>query len=456
MIRPNNSSGVTSTIENIDPGTNQIVKVKGIPEYIRETHPDYAKNVKDWNLLYASIEGETYIKSKKEQYLPYPVALSDTERATPEFEEDYSIYLLGSHYTEFTTQSVEDITAAVFRIDPTIEAPKELDYIQPELLDISKDLTVSTVTYGRSFSLVDYPTETEINTNVQDLYAYVLLYSALDVINWNVSTATGRKILQRVVIQNSQDKYTELVMINNVYNVNVYELDKTSVSTQPEYLNKTLNHIPGMFTGVTSNSIKVDKSPVQGIAQSNIKHYQTYADMISVQTYASHPQLVLSNLPAGFTKKAQDGNISLRLGAQKTLTLEGSEAKASLIEMNGNNLMHYKTLEILEASMTEQGARLRNSNNSVESADALRIKQSTDQTKLGSIVSNVEATMEFLTEELARFMGVNNPNVVIEMNREFQPPQAEMGTLSAISNAELVGTLDEGSTKEYADKHELL
>ncbi len=64
--------------------------------------------------------------------------------------------------------------------------------------------------------------------------------------------------------------------------------------------------------------------------------------------------------------------------------------------------------------------------------------------------------MTFLTEELARFMGVNNPVVSIEMNREFQPPQADVGTLSAISSAELTQTLPEGSTQDYADKHELL
>ena len=424
-----------------------------IPSEVKETHPEYRDHAKDWTLLNASVKGETFIKNRGEEFLPYPVSLNDGERLTTEFLEDYEIYLSNAHYVEFTTQAIDDLVSGAFRKNPVVAFPSEIEYYEEDSVDTSKDIMQEVVTYGRVFSLVDYPTT---DLPEKDLYAYIIHYNTRDIINWEVSVATGRKQLVRVVIKEDQN-YRELIMVDGVYTVRLYTEKEEVQETQPKYLGGFLDHIPGTFTGVTSNSAKVDKSPMIGIAQSNLSWYRCFAEYKSVETYSSHPQLVLSGLPTGFLKKAQDLNISLRLGAQKTLILEGQEAKADLIEMNVSNLTHPVTLKMLEDSMVTQGLKIKTDvKGGVESAESLRIKQSSETTKLGSIVTNVEVSMIFLLEELSRFMGVRNPKIEFDMNREFFVLPVDSGTLGTISTAETLGTLPEGSTVQYVETRDLL
>jgi len=407
-----------------------------MPKDIKTTRaPDYTKHRSDWTTIKDCLDGQTAIKAKSTDYLPFPVALDDSIRKGDEFKSQYSIYLEGGVFVNHTSQAVEDLVAGIFKRDPIYaELPTELDDFDVNTL--SRELTLKTTSFGRSFALVDYPTTdgqpTRDQENKLNIHAFAVVYDPTDVLDWEMERIGGTNTLKRVVLHETvvsedgttnESQFRELEMIENVYTVTMYDKDgqQKGDSVQPMAMGSTLDHITGTFVGVVSNSEAIDKSPVLGIAQSNIKHYQTWAELNHVQTYMGHPTLAITGAPTGFIKSAKDNNVRIGIGASNALVIEGDKATANIIEINGANIIHFKTLDKLEQSMTDQGARLRSSNKSgVESGEALRIRNSGDNSVMASIATNVETAVEDCVGFASEYMGVTNPDKwSLDLNKEF-------------------------------------
>ena len=229
----------------------------------------------------------------------------------------------------------------------------------------------------------------------------------------------------------------------------------------------TFDKIPGTFIGTTSNTAKIDKSPVIGISNTNLKHYQTWADLNHIQVYAGNPQLVLEGLPRGWNKtadasqpgaeKATDTGVTVKVDAATALTLEGENATAKLLQIDTNSMMHYRTLDVLDASMMEQGARIKaiSTKAGVESAEALKIRSSAAMSKLASIVANVEQALGLLLDGVGEFMGTTVSSK-ITINRDFFTPEPDGPLLGALSEAEAIGTAPRGTTITYLKQIELV
>lgn len=436
---------------------------------ISKTSRTYKKFAKKWQQISLCLEGEEEVKDSGEVLLPYPVALLDIDRKDKEFVEAYKVYQQGAHFVEYTAESVDDLVASAFREEPTIdpEVPSELEYYDWEA--DAKEIVHKTVSYGNSFILVDYPT-VEDPTLAEDVdnLAFTVLYEPLDILDFTVSKRSGKHSLTRIVLREIDEDntaegkyiYRELLIVDGVYTIRVHsEID--GVVNVSEYIptasGNKLTEIPGTFIGVTSNLPKIDKSPIIGISNSNIKHYQTWAELMWTQTYTGHPQMVLSGLQEGWNKEADKQDVKVKLDASNVLALEGENAKAELLEISGSNLVHFQTLEKLEQSMLEQGARIKvqNMKAGVESAEAITIRHSADVSKLGSVVSNVEDGLEKVFGWLSLFMNVSyDPKV--EISRAFFTPTIDGALVASLSAAEVARTTPIGTTAKYLQKVELL
>lgn len=407
---------------------------------IKTTHSEYAKRQARWKLISDCLGGEEQIKSEGEVYLPYPVAVDKEIRKTDDFKDNYRIYLEGAHFTNFTEQAVGDLTSGCFRRDVHIDPPLEdvdLDHILVD--DITKETVKAVASYGRAFLLADYPVtggevskQDEIDNSIG---AYITLYEALDVINWTTKRIGREAVLTRVVLREVEfdddgkeiEVYRELLLLSGIYTVRVHRFKDgsqgvvTDADVVPKINNAPLKRIPGTFVGSVSNNAKVDPSPVEGIARSNVKHYQTMGELFHAQTYTGHPQLVVTGAPEGFNKAAEKTKFKVQVGAASALVLEGEGVDAKILEMNGESLVHFKTLEQLEKSMSEQGARIKSLNQTggVESAAALRIKHGGDSSQLADVATNVERAMEFVLNWAAAFMGYDKAEMNVDINKEF-------------------------------------
>ncbi len=437
------------------------------------THREYRKFFKRWTQIHVCLEGEEAIKELGETYLPYPVSTLDQDKQTPEYVAQYNLYIAGAHFVEYTSEAVEDLVSAAFRrpLDIEPELPEDLAYL--DLGDIAKELTSTVGAYGRAFFFVDYPTVDTSPTMANDgeNKAYVSIYEPLDVIDWTEEMRSGKSTLVRVVIReideiaSAEDQstvlmYRELQLTNGVYTVTIHKEDGSSNVYTPKAAGEAFTEIPGMFLGTTSNRAKVDKSPVIGISNSNVKHYQTWADLMHVQVYSGSPQMVLTGLAPGWNKMAKESGteVKVKLDAANVLALEGDKSSADLLQINTDSLIHFRTLEHLETSMLEEGARIKSISKKagVESAQALKIRSSSSMSKLASIVSNVQEGMTNILGWTGQYMGVDASSIVLTMNTEFFAPEPDGPLMEAISTAEANRTAPRGTVITYLKQIELV
>lgn len=423
---------------------------------IQDTSPDYTRFYSDWKTIKDCLAGETTIKNNTTEYLPFPVALDDAVRGTKEFQSQYSIYLDGGVFVNYTSQSVEDLTAGIFKREPiSDELPKDLEYMN--INGIAKELASLVTAYGRGFVLTDYPKTGSVVTRAQELddniHAFFVTYEPTDILSWETSRIGGENILTRIVLREVREVEEEdtlvekeffrlLEMVEGVYTVTVYN-DADTIEEEaftPMANGKTLNHITGTFIGVVSNTAEIDKSPVIGIAQSNVKHYQTWAELNHVQVYMGHPTLSIVGAPNGFIKSAKENGVRIGIGASNALVIEGEGGDAKILEINGANIIHFKTLEKLEDSMVNQGARLRTHDKSGanDSGTALNIKASADSSTMASIAVQVELAIEQSLMFASEYMGVELKDWSYTLNKKFVTEKLDatvVRELSALVNA---------------------
>ncbi len=436
------------------------------------TNRQYKEYQNRWEQLRTCLEGEEAIKQKGETYLPYPVRLDDVDKEDDAYILQYQLYLEGAHFVEYTAEAVEDLISAAFRrpLEMTPPLPIDLEYL--DITDISKEMVGTVGAYGRAFVFVDYPT---INTqpSVKDddnNAAYFNIYEPLDVLDWTETKRSGKSELIRVVLREIDEvreaeeditepiyMFRELLIRNGKFVIVIHREDRESIEYSPKADGVEFTEIPGMFIGTTSNTVKVDKSPVMGISNSNLKHYQTWADLMHVQVYTGNPQLVLAGLAPGWNKAAENKGVKVKLDASMVLALEGDNSSASLLEIDTNSLVHFRTLETLEQSMAEQGAKIKSISKKagVESAEALKIRSSASMSKLSAIVANVEDALNKCLLWVGQYMG-EKVITQVEINKEFYAPAPDGALLSSISEAEAVGTAPRGTAITYLKQIELV
>lgn len=447
------------------------------------THRDYVRYQERWRKLQACLDGEEAVKAAGELYLPYPVRIDDVDKESEEYAALYELFLEGAHFVEYTSEAVEDLISSAFRRPVKIEPPlpEVLNYL--DIQDIAKEMVWYVGGYGRLFWLVDYPTIETTPSMRDDVNnrAYISLYAPLSVLDWTVSKRSGKAELVRVVlveideVASTSDSikymYREILVNDlDIVEIRIHKEDEERpVVLLPKASGQFLRKIPGGFCGTTSNTAKVDKSPVIGIANSNLKHYATWADLSFVQTYVGHPQTVLTGLPAGWNKayienqkalaaaRGEVPDVKIRLDAANILGIEGENSDAKLLQLNTDSLVHFRTLETLEASMLEQGARIKaiSKKAGVESAEALKIRSSGSMSKLAAIVLNVSEALTEAVSHIAAYMGTTSDSV-IKINTEFFTPEPDGSLVTAITAAEASKTAPRGTAIRYLQQIELV
>ncbi len=405
-------------------------------------HPSYSMHSQDWEMIKTVLEGERSVKDKGEELLPYPVA--NVDRTTTEFTDIYKTYLEGAHFVNFSSEAQSDLVSAAFRVDPiytpVIQENSGLSYTDPT--QAARDAMSLTVAYGRCFLLVDFPSPNQEQTTNPDgspipAHPYILSYHPLDILDWATTEYSGNQTLTYVLLQEEKPRnpllsetteyqYRTLLIEDGIYKVRISEEPNSDTYDEvipTNFFGKPFTTIPGTFIGSTNNLPTVDQSPILGIVNSNIAHYRTWAELTSTTVYLGSPALVLSGLPPGWVKSQKNNDNKITVGANSALALEGETSKASLLEIN-SDLTHYKTLDLLERSAQEQGYNLKSAMNKagVESASAVMLRQSSQMSKLGAIVGNVESAMNLVLRYCSLY--TNEPTTVVTLNRNFFPTEA--------------------------------
>ena len=330
----------------------------------------------------------------------------------------------------------------VFRKPTEIELPLNIDYIVENangnglhLDQMIKDAASDTLLTGRYGLLVDYPQTEEGLTQAQvssaGLRASLLAYPAESVINWRCEVVNGVKQLTMVVLQEPRIEPLEsdpfdvehcmyhrvLFLDEGVYTQRLYDEHNKLVSDDiiPRKSNgSTWDVIPFEFIGSINNDETSDKAPLYDIAEVNVAHYRNSADYEESSFIVGQPTPVI----AGLTQSWADDNFSggIELGSRSGLLLP-IDSSASLLQAAPNQ-MPERGMELKEQQMVKIGTRIIQDSTGAETAEAAKIRFAGQNSKLGSLIVNVEAGFTKALEWLGEFMG-GEGDITLSINKEF-------------------------------------
>ena len=384
---------------------------------------EYAEALPGWQLVKRCVAGAREIR-KHDIYLPQP----DPENKSPENQARYRQYKKRAMFLNVTGRTRTGLMGAVFRKTAELTLPTGVDYLKENasgdgasLEQLSKEAVGECLDTGRGGFLVDFPTvKTESGvSSMADLAtkrALIHFYDALAIIDWDEQVIDGVK---RLVYVNLQENVTEfnpalltrktfkqnrvLLLIEGKYVQRVYKegaADPTE-TTPTDQAGSAFDHIPFSFFGAQNNDASVDKSPLEDLADVNILHYGNSATVEESGFISSQPTLfITTDISADeFAKVNPNG---MHIGSTRGYNL-GKSGDAKLVQATESQLAR-TLMKDKEEQMLMIGARIVQQGSGAETAEAVRIRYSSDNSVLGTIAGNVSEAIKRAILDAERFM----------------------------------------------------
>lgn len=400
------------------------------------THPELLYWIDDYKLIRDAIAGPKEVKAERATYLPKFDGMEDDE---------YEAYLARATYYNFTARTVTAMVGSVLRRNPTLKnVPERLEKGLERLTNDNQsfsafaDFVLTEVTsLGRFAILADLPHVLQATPT-----PYLTGYSAENIIDWDdeVDPKTGRSRLTKIVLREfargSDDqgkqryfaRYRVLQLQNGVYSQELYENPKGNADLKQEYSKgvvvphvrgKPLDEIPIFVIGLSGSKPAIKTPPMLDIAELNISHYQSYAQLEQGRYYTGFPIYVVEDDGAGV-----DGTPEFEIGANRVwITRKGCAAK--LLEFNGQGLKFLENaLDIKEQQAASLGGRMMGVRavSASESDEAMKLKERNEQALLLKIASRCDEAFTYAMRLWVWMSGVSREEadkVKIEFNKDF-------------------------------------
>lgn len=411
-------------------------------------HRAYNKLADQWERSRDCFEGQDAIKARHRKYLP-PL---DSHVVKGEAKR-YEAYLMRALFYNAFGRTVVGLSGFVMQKEPQV---RDFDKkLEEDLKDVTmegegfsafslKTLREILIT-GRYGILVDRTKAVE-GDDVLGSRPYWSSYRAENIISWKTERrGNDPSVLVRVVLREEVEKqdpkdefkldvvtqYRELVLdpLFGYYqrlwqkptkqDSNVVASDKWEVQEVviPERFGAPLDFIPFVPIGATSLSIVPEKPPLLDLADLNLSHYRTSADLEHGRHFTA--------LPTPWFAGLQEDDAALEIGSGVAIILDVG-GKAGMLEFTGAGLESLQHADSDKAKkMAVLGARLLEGQSDVgETATAILMRHAGEGATLRSVVSiNEQAFTRVL--QIHTYWSkpsekdVKKVKVTVEFNKDF-------------------------------------
>lgn len=406
---------------------------------------EYSDAAKSWQLVKDCVAGSRAIKKRGMLYLPMP----DPTNLSVENVARYEALLKRAMFLNITGRTRQGLIGAVFRKTAEVDLPDSVNYLienasgdGTSLEQLSKEAVGEDLDTGRGGFFVDYPTsnapEGTRPTRAQTAgkNAHIHLYEALSIINWREDVIDGVRKLTLVVLAehfnddeadeftfNVKKQYRALTLEDGVYRHRVWResdaYDSPMLDVTPtDFLGKAFDHIPFYFFGAESNDARIDKAPLEDLAEVNVLHYGNSATVEESGFISSQPTLFFTTDIS--QEEFQNWNPNgIQIGSTCGYSL-GKAGSATLVQANESQLA-LKLMQEKENQMLMIGARIVQQSGQNETAEAARIRYSSDNSVLGTIAGNVSEALKRAILDAQMYMSgkADMAKTVFWLNQEF-------------------------------------
>ncbi|MBI5385006.1 MAG: DUF4055 domain-containing protein [Verrucomicrobia bacterium] len=394
---------------------------------MNSTHPEFEASLASWLQARDVLAGEPAVKAAAARYLP---------RLDSQTDAEFAAYVERASFFNATARTADGYLGLIFRRSPFLKIPSgqsgvgqamsdfthDADMLGTSLENYAKNVVNEVISLGRVGTLIDWEGDIEHR-------AFATLYPAESILNWRVERVNGRNVPTLIVLQEQvedpssfgpdedffaskkieQFRVLKLVSggevsrqrsaIRREYQCQVEiwrRVEKKSGQKEPEWQvvetrtplrrGKPLPLLPFVFHGPRHSLPAVDKMPLSDIIAVNLDHYRLNADYKHGIHYTALPTAWLS----GF-----EDDEDRRIGSQTAWSTQTPGATAGFLEFKGQGLGTFeKALDRDERQMSVLGSRLLAEQKRVgETADALEIRQSGENSILGNIATSVSGSL---------------------------------------------------------------
>lgn len=409
------------------------------------THPSYDARTEEWVRCRDCYAGNDRIKGKGGIYLP---------QLSGQSPEDYAAYKKRGLFYGATQRTVDGITGAIMRKEPSVDIPDGLK-------DLLEDITFTGISF-REFakkSISDLFQVARIGILVDrapdgDTRPYFAFYRSEDIINW---WEEGGDLIRVMLKEETmlpdpedsykwkvEDRYRELVLEEGKYVQRLWKKeDKSDKFIQegedivPTETGKPLDWIPFVIItpeGITSSP---PKPPILDLVEINLSHYRSSADLEHGRHFTALPTIWFS----GVTNK--DLGDSIHIGSGKAIVLPPPEAKAGILEFKGEGLGELKDALIeKENQMAKLGARLlEDQSRKVETAETARIHAAAEMSVAVSISQSASEGLTRALRFLVKWEGQDEKKTDVELNKDFIDAKLASSDLEALLRTRQAGEI---------------
>lgn len=422
---------------------------------INTRHSDYLDYQTEWETIEDVIEGQKRIKEMGREYLP---------KLESQSQQQYENYKERALFFNATGRTIEALLGMVFRKEPIIEVPSNIEQIEDDLslkdetkIGFGKRLLRTTISKGRAGILVDFPrvedndvrTRAEAQRNGE--FPYVTLYDALEIENWHVQREKGNTELKALILHEefeNQDGYfggdTEeqkrLLELTDdaegfegqeVYRQQVWRRSADDQSESGWHLvedvvpvmgGEPLTEIPFFFCGVNDTTSELNSPPLLDLVNVNISHYRSWADL----EHGAH----FTALPTPYVVGGDADEMSLAIGPSEWVIIENEEGEVGMLEYDGKGLDQLRNvIDDKEEMMADLGARLvMQVEDPSDAQETIQLKQQGQNSILANIVDTANMAYERALNMMGRWASggsTEDPDATVQFNKDFFPSAIE-------------------------------
>lgn len=392
---------------------------------IDSTHPDYHKAACRWELT------RSIVNNDAQKWIR--IVDRDDDTRSRQYRQDAIL-------TNFTRLTKIGLTGLVFRKEPKVSLPREIQYLESDttgynfgLNQVAQQVIGEILETGRMGILVDYPKSSTSSARIKT-------YTAESIRNWAYKTVGSEHKLAMVVLQENVDVLSEdgfewiekiqyrvlRLSEDNVYYQQIIDADgnQTEDGVIPlDYNGNTLDTIPFTFIGSENNDAKIDSIPLYDLAVVNLGHYKNSADYEESIFVTGQPFVVINLGDANADEFKQANPDGIRFGSRAGLIV-GSGGSAQLLQANANQLAA-SAMEAKKADAAAIGARLIAPPGGRETAEGARIRFGSQNSALYTITKNVSLAFELALYWAAKFMMETPAPSVYVLNDQFYEDDAD-------------------------------
>ena len=350
-------------------------------------HPNYLHQEDDWDRIRDCMQSESFIKKKRDKYLPRPGGM------TGEYADAYDSYLDRAHYPQICAYALSGALGVIITKLPEFNVPKPIEYILKEatkdgltIQQLFMEVIIEILQTGKCPIVVDITPE--INQ-----FKFVK-YSAESFINWKEETVGAEKNMIMGVLKEQMPSTEDIfshdtvdvfrvlniengVYVSHVFKENGEELD--DFFTKPSYMGKVIDEVPIFVAGSINNSTDNQPIPLLSVANCSIQIYRKEADLANSEYLSCNPTLCMVGA-------SNDDDLPNVVGSSVMIVLPDPQARIFYTETDTAALKHVKThIDDLYEEAIRHGVAILDTRKGVESAEALRIRQATQSASIYSI-----------------------------------------------------------------------